>query len=237
MTEPGVGSSGGANAAPADAVDVIVVDDDPASARILEALLLSDGCRVRSFSDGQAALDAMLAGPPDVLISDWVMPGLDGPDLLKKVRATPALQSTYCVLVTAHDDRGRKVTGLLVGADDYLTKPVSKTELLARIRVGMRVRKLERRTMLLAAGVTLGHEVNNPLTAVLGYVDLLRDQIRKGEKDGAIQSLDRIGEAAERIRAVVARFVAAEDPRTKEYLPGTRMLDLGPEMGAKPPSP
>ena len=229
----GARDRGTARTPAAEPIDVVVVDDDLPTARVLESLLLSDGCAVRTFTEPRKALESMQDRPPDVLVCDWVMPDMDGPDLLKRVRGTPALSTTYCVLVTAHDDRAKKVTGLLVGADDYLTKPVSKTELLARIRVGIRVRHLERRAMMLATAATLGHEINNPLTAVIGYLELLREQIGKGRSEQALASLGQVEEAAERIREVVERFMSVDGEKTREYLPGSRMLDL--RQGEDPP--
>jgi DNA-binding response OmpR family regulator len=209
-------------------VSVVVVDDDESSLRIMETYLLQDGCEVRCFRDPKAALAAMTESPPDVLVSDWVMKGMDGPDLLKLVRASPALQGTYCILVTAHDTRGRKVAGLLVGADDYLAKPISETELLARIRVGLRVRRLERQTMMLALAATLGHQVNNPLTAVFGFLDKARDDVAGGRTTEALEALTRLEDAAERIRAVVAALLANQDPQLRSILPGVSIIDSGP---------
>jgi len=219
-----------AQAAPDEAepaTRVVVVDDDEASLRLLGAILERDGCEVRSHRDATAAYDDMRRAPPDVLVADWVMPEVDGPELLRKVRATPDLQATYCVLVTAHDFRGKKVAGLLLGADDYLAKPVSETELVARVRVGVRVRRLERSASLLAMAATLGHEINNPLTGVLGYVELLRGHLKKGETARAEDAAVRIQASAERIRDVVKRLLALRDPRLKRYSTGKFMLDLG----------
>jgi DNA-binding response OmpR family regulator len=230
---PVAGAAGAAGVE--DPARVVVVDDDTISGSILEAILLRDGCWVRTFSDPLEAFEAMVREPPDVLISDWLMPGLDGPDLLKKIRADPQLQGTYCILVTAHDQAGRKVTGLLVGADDYLPKPVSEMELLARIRVGMRVRRLERQAMLLAMTAALAHEVNNPLTAVLGYVDLLRSHMKAGQSKEAMDDVTHLEKAATRIQAVVSRFMEIQSPVMKEYRPGTRMLDLGGSGPAQGP--
>ena len=230
---PVAGAAGAAGRG--DSPHVVVVDDDGTSAAIIEAILLKDDCWVRTFNDPRLALESMRRDPPDVLVSDWLMPGMDGPDLLKEIRKDPSLQGTYCILVTAHDQAGRKVAGLLVGADDYLLKPVSEMELLARIRVGMRVRRLERQAMILAVGATLGHEVNNPLTAVLGYLDLLKDHLASGDLPAASADLARVEEAAERIRGVVARFMEIQKPVTKEYRPGSRMIDLG-ASGSAPPA-
>jgi DNA-binding response OmpR family regulator len=214
---------------------VVLVDDDSTSLGILESYLLQDGCEVRAFRDPRAAYASMERDPPDVLVSDWLMQGMDGPDLLKAIRASSMLQGTYCILVTAHDEKGRKVTGLLVGADDYLAKPVSEMELLARIRVGLRVRRLERQAMMAAMAATLGHEVNNPLTGVFGYLDLARAHVKAGQGSEALEDLVRAEEAAERIRGVVAKILATQDPRLKGILPGTAVIDVHGDPGDTPP--
>jgi DNA-binding response OmpR family regulator len=214
---------------------VVLVDDDGTALRVLGDILVDDGCVVRSYPDSRSALAAMAKEPPDVLVADWLMPGMDGPDLLREVRSSSTLRGTYCVLVTAHDGEGKKVEGLLAGADDYLAKPVSPAELLARVRVGLRVRRLERQSMMLAVAATLGHEINNPLTGVLGYLELVRVHVRSGDRERTLADIERIEKAAERIRAVVARLLELEDPRLKPYLPGTMMIDL--EKGGPPVPP
>ena len=223
-------------AAAEDPPRVVVVDDDHTAAAIIEAILLKDGCWIRTFHDPREALESMLREPADVLVSDWLMPGMDGPDLLKEVRKNPLIQATYCILVTAHDQAGRKVAGLLVGADDYLLKPISEMELLARIRVGMRVRRLERQAMMAVLAATLGHEINTPLTGVFGYLDLLKARIALGDATGCIEAVKQAEEATERIRCVVARLMEIQRPVTKEYRPGTRMIDLGESGGGPPPA-
>ncbi len=195
-------------------INVVLVDDDPTALRILETYLARDGCRVRAFRDPKEAFASMEREAPDVLVSDWLMQGMDGPDLLKVIRASPMLQGTYCILVTAHDQKGRKVTGLLVGADDYLAKPVAEMELLARIRVGLRVRRLERQAMMVAMAATLGHEVNNPLTGVFGYLDMARAHLKAGEEKEALEALLRCEEAAERIKGSEA---PGHPPRNRRH--------------------
>ena len=233
MSDPAQGRAAAGLGSPEPA-RIFLVDDDEVSLKVLETILKSDGSRVRTFRDPREALRAMAAEPPDVLVADWVMPGMDGPDLMKEVRKDPALASTYCLLVTAHDARGRKVTGLLVGADDYLTKPVSESELIARIRVGMRVRRLERQSLYQATAAMLGHEINNPLTAVLGYLEMVRAHVKAGETAKAAEGLDRIEEGADRIREVVSKFLAVQDPKLRTMLPGSRMVDIHGKEG--PPS-
>ena len=208
---------------------VVLVDDDGTSLRMLESMLREAGFDVKAYAGPGPALKAMDAEPPDVLVADWLMPVMDGPDFLREVRASPTLRGTYCVLVTAFDAEGRKVEGLMAGADDYLAKPVSAAELLARVRVGLRVRRLERQSMMLAVAATLGHEINNPLTAVLGYLEMMRVHLGKGDAAKALADLERVEKSADRIRKVVERLLELDHPRMKPYLPGSFMIDLGKE--------
>ncbi|MHC4820950.1 MAG: response regulator [Planctomycetota bacterium] len=209
---------------------VAVVDDDKASLLTLQRLLERDGCDVATYDDAREALERLPEDPPDVLVLDWVMPEMDGPAVLKEIRATPALQATYCILVTAHDVRGKKIAGLLLGADDYLTKPVSETALLARVRVGSRMRRLERSASLLTMAATLGHKINNPLTGVLGYLEILEEELAKGgemNRERADNAVVQVRQSAEQIRDVVARLRDLSDPTTTNYTRGNLMLDLG----------
>lgn len=212
---------------------IVLVDDDSTSLHMLESMLREAGYEVDAYPGPGPALKAMNAVPPDVLVADWLMPVMDGPEFLREVRASPVLRGTYCVLVTAFDAEGKKVEGLLAGADDYIAKPVSQAELIARVRVGLRVRRLERQSMMLAVAATLGHEINNPLTAVLGYLEMVRTHLGKGDAAKALEDLGRIEKAAERIRKVVARLLELDDPRMKPYLPGSFMLDLEKGAGGK----
>ena len=95
-------------AAPEDSpARVVLVDDDATSLRMLESLLREAGFEVSAFSGPGPALKSMDDEPADVLVADWLMPVMDGPDLLREVRASPTLRGTYCVLVTAFSDSSR----------------------------------------------------------------------------------------------------------------------------------
>jgi DNA-binding response OmpR family regulator len=214
---------------PADApARVVVVDDDPMALAFLSAVLEEAGHDVRPFPDADAALVSMTADPPEVLLTDWYMRNHSGPELVRRVRETSSLGGIYCVLVTARDLAGQKILGLEGGADDYIVKGGDPAELLARVRVGARVRRLEQKSALLAMAATLGHEINNPLTAVVGYLDLLEEAVAAGDRAAAKAHATRVREGAERIRLVVERLARLSDPRLKNYRAGSSMLDLGP---------
>jgi DNA-binding response OmpR family regulator len=111
---------------------VLVVEDEPALAQLLVTYLERDGYQVEACSDGAVAVGAARSFNPEVVVLDLGLPGLDGVEVCRELRR---FSDCYVVMLTARDDEVDKLIGLSVGADDYLTKPFSTRELLARIRV------------------------------------------------------------------------------------------------------
>jgi two-component system, cell cycle response regulator len=125
-------------------VKVLVADDDVTSRRILEVVLRKWGLEPTVVADGLAA-DEVLAGddaPPLVLL-DWDMPGLEGPEVCRRLRRRETSNPPYVVLLTSRGEKGDVVRGLDAGANDYIAKPYDAGELRARIGVGMRMLELQ----------------------------------------------------------------------------------------------
>jgi two-component system, cell cycle response regulator len=120
---------------------VLVVDDDPFSRRLLEQVLLSAGHAVESAGDGQEALGKVRAQRPDVVVTDWQMPVMDGLTLCRILKGTEETRFTHVIVLSARGETESKVAGLETGADDYLVKPVEPVELAARVRVGLRLQR------------------------------------------------------------------------------------------------
>jgi two-component system KDP operon response regulator KdpE len=118
-------------------VRVLVVDDEPQILRALRAALKGHGYDVQTAADGEEALDLLALHPPDVVILDLVMPGKSGFDVVQEVRTWSRVP---IIVLSARGEERDKVIALDLGADDYLTKPFSMNELLARIRVALRHR-------------------------------------------------------------------------------------------------
>jgi diguanylate cyclase (GGDEF)-like protein len=121
---------------------VLVAEDDRFYRRILEKRLEAAGHQVTVTTNGAEAWEILQQDPPEVLLSDWMMPQMDGYELCRNVKDTNSLQAVYCVLLTAKDRVDDKVAALDGGADDYLIKPCDDKELLARVRTGLRVSRL-----------------------------------------------------------------------------------------------
>jgi two-component system KDP operon response regulator KdpE len=115
--------------------NILVVDDEPQITRVLKTTLSSQGYGVRSASDGEEALNEMKTWPPDLIITDLRMPGIDGLELCRRVRVDSRIP---IIVLSVKGEEAIKVQALDAGADDYVTKPFSVNELLARVRAALR---------------------------------------------------------------------------------------------------
>src|SRR5437016_4317826 len=116
-------------------VSVLVVDDDARLLRLVRVNLERAGFAVNTASNGAAALDELAAVPPDAVVLDITMPGIDGFTLTQQIRE---ISNLPIIMLTALSEQSQKVKGLEIGADDYLTKPFDPDELVARIRALLR---------------------------------------------------------------------------------------------------
>ena len=124
----------------------LIADDDRGTAAILSKTLQRWNIEVAVAHDGTTAWDLLGAGAaPSLAIVDWMMPGLDGPELCHRIRQDPSLAHMYVILLTGRDKRADLVAGLDAGADDYMVKPFDTEELRARVQVGIRVVTLQER--------------------------------------------------------------------------------------------
>ena len=121
---------------------ILVVDDTPASLRLLTVLLTEEGYEVRSAISGELALHAATNEPPDLILLDIRMPGIDGFEVCRRLKAQPATQSVPVIFVSAVLETDDKVLGFNLGAVDYVTKPYQREELLARVRTHLELNRL-----------------------------------------------------------------------------------------------
>lgn len=123
---------------------ILVADDDAVVRTIAQTRLSAWGYHVTAVGDGAAALELLSAGDaPNLALLDWMMPGLDGPEICRRLRARPNAPPLYLILATARGGAENIADGLEAGADDFLTKPLDPRELRARLGVGVRVMGLE----------------------------------------------------------------------------------------------
>ena len=114
---------------------ILVIDDEPAITNLVSAYLRTEGYEVYTAADGNAGLKAARAFKPDLIILDLMLPGIDGIELLSRLRRE---SEVYVIMLTARTEETDKIVGLSVGADDYVTKPFSPRELVARVKAALR---------------------------------------------------------------------------------------------------
>jgi two-component system, cell cycle response regulator len=123
-------------------VRVLIAEDSDIERMILQEAVEGLGHECVAAADGSQAWSLFRESSVDVLISDWLMPGLEGPELCRRVRAQPGVPYTYVVMLTALEDKGSTMAGMAAGADDYLTKPLNVDDLEARLVAAARVTAL-----------------------------------------------------------------------------------------------
>jgi len=146
---------------------VLVVDDDAVNRELLSELLAAEGFPVQSVSTGQEALDRCRAAGVSVVVLDVMMPGLNGFETCRALKRDPATSLLPVILLTAMSDRQARIRGLEAGADDFLTKPVDREELVPRVRSAVRTHRLIGHTQTiysLAASLTSALEARDPYT-------------------------------------------------------------------------
>lgn len=117
------------------AAKILLIDDEPSIHTVVTAYLKAEGYEFQSAMDGLSGLNAARTFKPDVIILDVMLPGMDGIELLANIRRE---SNVYVIMLTARSEETDKIVGLSVGADDYLTKPFSPRELIARIKAALR---------------------------------------------------------------------------------------------------
>ena len=172
---------------------ILVAEDDPVSRMILKSFLQKWGYEVAEAGDGAKALAALQGdNPPPLAVLDWMMPGLEGPEICREVRKNPDRTYSYLLLLTARSEKEDVLKGLEAGADDYLTKPFDSQELKARLHVGQRILDLQR-NLLTATEELRFRAAHDVLTGVGNRANILDTlkrerarQVREGGSFGVI---------------------------------------------------
>ncbi len=190
----------------------LIADDDEITRLLLSSVLRKLGHEVHEASNGREALDAWQGGDFSLIISDWMMPGLDGLEFCRRVRTTKCTNYTYLILLTARAGKANFLEGMQAGADDFVTKPFERDALTARVRVAERIlglhaelraanTDLERRvgertadleTALRAKTEFLSrasHELRTPMNHVLGFAQLLAMDPLTSEQGDSVQQI------------------------------------------------
>jgi signal transduction histidine kinase len=218
---------------------ILIVDDEPQNRKLLEVMLEAESFRPVSAASGEEALAIVARQPPDLILLDVMMPGMDGYQVAREIKGKPDTKSIPIIMVTALDERDARMLGLSVGAEDFLSKPVDRAELIARVRNLLRLKAATEdlqaalaeardarmmaehansaKTLFLRA---MSHELRTPLNAITGYTELLELGIRGTVNPAQVQDLGRIKRAAVYLTCLI------NDVLTVARLEGARPLEL-----------
>ncbi|MFP4171871.1 MAG: diguanylate cyclase [Candidatus Hydrogenedentota bacterium] len=169
-------------------MQILIAEDDVTSRAMLAAMVKRNGHDVVETVDGAQAWQALQQpNAPRMAILDWMMPGMDGLEVIRRVRALKAERPPYLIMLTAKDGKADIVAGLEAGADDYLAKPFDHSELCARINVGRRL--VEMQDALYDSREALAHQANHdPLTGLLNrraILEQLDKELARAKRHGA----------------------------------------------------
>lgn len=211
---------------------ILIVEDDNDTLFILNKLLTKNNYQVYTSSNGKDALDMLNEIVPEVILADWTMPIMDGLELCDIVKKDEKHKLIYFIILTARASLKDRVTGLDVGADDFLVKPVQNQELLARIRSGIRIHNLqnelkniEHNKALIEMACTIGHKINNPLSSLLVSVKNIEDELG-AKKSSFEEELFIINQSIERIKTLANDLTHLQNPQVIDYSSDNKMLKL-----------
>lgn len=225
---------------------ILIVDDEPHNRQLLEVMLMSEGFLFSTAANGEEALAVVAKQPPDLILLDLMMPGMDGCQVAAAIKGNVTTKNIPVIMVTALDDRDAKMLALNAGAEDFLTKPVDRAELRVRVRNLLRLKAygsemasaraiaaeaLEeaREARLMAEHAnsaktlflrSMSHELRTPLNAITGYTELLELGIRGQVNPEQSKDLGRIKRAANYLLRLI------NDVLTVARLEGARPLEL-----------
>ncbi|MGF9648312.1 response regulator [Pseudarthrobacter oxydans] len=197
------------------AMTVLVADDDEGSLLVAKAAVEKSGHQCIVAADGNAAWQLYQERRPQVVVSDLMMPGLNGFDLCRAIRAAETSSYTYVMLLTSHGAQADVLEGMRAGADDYVGKPLDPFVLHTRLLAARRVTALhgaladaldetrESNERLAEFTGRVSHDLRNPLTSILGYVELGATDAESGQTEEAAEYLEIVGGSARRMLSMV----------------------------------
>lgn len=217
------------------AVRILVVDDDSFIRSFLKKRLTANNYEVILAENGEEGLALAKAQHPHLIISDWMMPKMDGVEFCKLAKNDDELKYTYFILLTARDTAEDKIAGMEHGADDFMTKPFNDKELLARINVGLRITALQQELSrfqhtkaITELAVTIGHEINNPLGIMMLTLQVMKKKIGTPRESELAADIESIMLNGNRVADIVKRLCSLDELQFKPYLKNSdlQMLDL-----------
>jgi signal transduction histidine kinase len=189
-------------------MNILIADDDAATRKMISQYLKKKGHNVFEASNGIEAFTSIIEHPVNIVVIDWVLPGMDGIDVCRKIRERQEKNYVFFIMLTAKEEKKDLIEGFEAGVDEYIMKPVNLQELIARIKVGARIVRLERKLIEKQRELVgnnemknkfigiVAHDLRNPVISIRGFSELLLKDANKFNEDqnefiGIIHSTSR----------------------------------------------
>ena len=208
---------------------LIVEDDEITAVRLAEQLKKRD-YSTQIVGDGESCLKLIESNPPELILLDYMLPGISGLEVLNKVRELYGLVELPVILATAKNDPSEVVKALKLGANDYITKPINIEIVCARVKTQIKLGQYYRESLrnneletLNAMIVTYNHEINTPLTTAMHNIEILEESSHKNSQHikDALANLNKITSILNKIRKVTQHPITK-----KKYVGGTQMINI-----------
>jgi len=210
---------------------ILIAEDDTITRTSLGRKLSKWGYEVISTVDGKEAWkELQITDAPKLVILDWMMPGMDGIEVCRKLRQMETITPTYVILLTTLDDNKDLIEGFDAGADDYIAKPFDNDELRARVNVGRRMIGLqatlaekEKLQGVLEMAGAVCHEMNQPIQAISGFSELLMMDIE--DDNPFYKKIKGIQEQTKRMGEIMKKLMRITRYEAKDYLK-SKIVDI-----------
>lgn len=213
-------------------MEKILIVEDSRIAQMQLSDILAEEYRLDFQGDGPAGIAAAESDPPDLILLDIHLPGMDGYAVCQLLKENERTREIPVIFITSMDSEQEKVRGFEAGAEDYIVKPFYPRELLARVRLHLASRRarsqaieMERLKLFKEMAVALSHEISNPLTAVFAHLYVLERELND-PGESVKNTLLNTRRELERIREMLQRLAHASKIARTTYLSDTMMIDL-----------
>ncbi len=218
--------------------NILIVDDKPANLRLLSSMLTEEGYKVRSVINGDMALTAAHAAPPDLILLDISMPGMNGYEVCEALKGEASLRDIPVIFISALDATQGKVKAFTAGGVDYITKPFQIEEVLARVRTHLALRNSQReleqeiavRDRLIAEldafAHTVAHDLKNPLAVLLSYASMLEMRFDELPEEKTRKYLGSLSRGARKMANIVDELLLLAGVRKMDEVK-LKPLDMG----------
>lgn len=178
---------------------ILIVDDDPAQLRLMARMLTNEDHEILEASNGVEAMRIVATQEPRIVITDWMMPEMDGIELCRALRQHEGIRFVYVIIATSHSENERVTEAFEAGADDFLSKPIRRAELLARLRAGEHIARLESD---LAKRTREMHRINAEMALAHQQLNRANERLKKMATTDELTSLLNRREAMRRLKGL-----------------------------------